>query len=207
VTPDRNASLDTGRLRLFRRYPLFWSIAALSTALSLGGDTAMEWARYQRALVGQGQLWRLLTAHFVHLGWSHLILDLAALGLLALLFDGLLRTSDWLVSMAVSIASIDAGFYFIATQVDWYVGLSGMLHGVAATGAIRWCLRGVPLGYVLAVAVAAKVAWEQIEGPSAFSVAASGGPVLVDAHLYGALGGILAAGALAVLQRQEKRPL
>ena len=41
--------------------------------------------------------------------------------------------------------------------------------------------------------VAGKLAWEQFAGPLPGSESGSGGPVIVDAHLYGAVGGLLAA--------------
>ena len=45
---------------------------------------------------------------------------------------------------------------------------------------------------VVAVAVAAKIAWEQFSGPLPGSVESSGGAVIVDAHMYGAVAGLLA---------------
>jgi len=46
---------------------------------------------------------------------------------------------------------------------------------------------------VLVAFVAAKLVWEQTGGPLPGSEATSGGTVIVDAHLYGALGGFIAA--------------
>ena len=45
---------------------------------------------------------------------------------------------------------------------------------------------------VLAILVAGKLVWEQLAGPLPGSESASGGAVIVDAHLYGAMGGVLA---------------
>ena len=207
MTPNSNAPLDIGRHRAFRPLLVFLSIGTVCAALSLGGDAALAWARYDPVLIGEGQLWRLATAHFVHLGLSHLVLNLTALGLLVLLFEDLLDPLDWMLALAVSIMAIDAGLYIFSPQVEWYVGLSGALHGVTLFGAIRWCLRRAWSGYVLLAGVAGKVVLEQCFGPSAFSVAASGGPVVVQAHLYGALGGALAAAVAIMLQRGKARPL
>ena len=46
---------------------------------------------------------------------------------------------------------------------------------------------------VLLLLLIAKISYEQFSGPVPGSEATSGGPVIVDAHLYGALGGILGA--------------
>ena len=45
---------------------------------------------------------------------------------------------------------------------------------------------------ILAAFVIAKIAWEQFAGPMPGSEATTGGKVIVEAHLYGAFGGLLA---------------
>lgn len=199
--------LDNAGRRLVRNYAAPLSIAGLSLLLSPGSGIDLEWARYDRAAILGGELWRLVTAHFVHLGWAHLALNLFALALLALLFAGVLSTLDWFVTACISIAVIDAGFVFGSPQLDWYVGLSGLLHGITIVGAIRMSLEREVSGYLLFAAVIAKVAWEQWHGPSALSIAASGGPVVVDAHLYGALGGVISFVTLGALQRRARHSL
>ena len=37
-----------------------------------------------------------------------------------------------------SVAMIDLGFVLFEPQLDWYVGLSGVLHGALAAGAVSW---------------------------------------------------------------------
>ena len=134
-------------------------------------------------------------------------LNVVALGLLASLFEDVLRAFDWCVALGVSLDSNRCGISFLSPQVDWYVGLSGVLHGRHGSGALR-AGRDERAGRLpFGVAVVAKVVWEQLSGPSAFSLAASGGPVVVDAHLYGLLGGVMAAAVLWVLQRRDERPL
>ncbi|MEE9338293.1 MAG: rhomboid family intramembrane serine protease, partial [Methylococcaceae bacterium] len=48
---------------------------------------APEQLIYDRALISQGEIWRLLTAHLVHLDSEHLILNLAALLVLGSLLE------------------------------------------------------------------------------------------------------------------------
>ena len=62
---------------------------------------------------------------------------------------------------------------------------------------MRWISRSEFEGYLLAAFLAAKLVWEQLDGALPMSVSSAGGPVVVDAHLAGALGGL--AGAFAVL--------
>jgi rhomboid family GlyGly-CTERM serine protease len=205
--PDPALELDIARGSLFQRFGIVCAIVLVCAALSLGGDAWLAWGRYDRSAVQQGELWRLLTGHFVHLGWSHTLLNVVALGLLASLLEDVLRPLEWVIAFVVSIAVIDIGLYFFSRSVQWYVGLSGVLHGLATLGALRACQRRMLLGYLLAIGIVAKVAWEQLYGASPFSAAAAGGPVVSDAHLYGAIGGLLGAALLRMFQRTEKPQL
>ena len=91
------------------------------------------------------------------------------------------------------IVVIDIGFWFLDPTLAWYVGLSGVLHGILAGGVFAGLLRREREAIVLAVFIVGKLAWEQWVGPMPGSESASGGAVIVDAHLYGAVGGLLAA--------------
>ena len=55
-------------------------------------------------------------------------------------------------------------------------------------------------GVILAL-VMAKLLFEQLIGPLPGSETTSGGPVVIDAHLYGAVGGVIAVLILAGLRR------
>jgi rhomboid family GlyGly-CTERM serine protease len=174
-------------------------------ALALGGDDVRLLARYDRAALGAGEYWRLISGHLVHLGWGHLWPNLAALLVIALLLEGTFRSIDWVVVGLASAAAIDLGLLTIDTDVEWYVGLSGVLHGFVAAGALGLLLQRQMLGAVLAVGVTAKLVFEQTYGAVPFTAASVGGPVIVSAHLFGALGGLLAAAALQFLRRQSSR--
>jgi len=63
----------------WRLHVLPLSIVLISTALALGGQTVTEALRYQRGAILDGQWWRLISGNLVHLGWSHLLLNLAGL--------------------------------------------------------------------------------------------------------------------------------
>ena len=178
------------RETLIRWAPVLVIVAA-SLALGLGEDELRQWGRYDREALDSGELWRLVTAHLVHLGWGHLWLNLAALVMMAVLFDGLMSASDWVLASVLSALSIDIGLYLLQPEVAWYVGLSGSLHGMMIVGAFALRRSVAPLGYILLLGIGGKLIWEQLAGPIPFSESTSGGPVLVDAHLYGTIGGLL----------------
>ena len=168
-------------------------IAIVAAMLQQGGDALRELLAYDRDALGAGELWRLLSGHFVHLGWSHLFLNLAGLSLVMWLVGYAFDVLRWVLITALSIAAIDAGLWFLDTQLDWYVGLSGLLHGLLAAGLFVGLARRDREALILAIFVLAKLGWEQLVGPLPGSESTSGGAVIVNAHLYGAAGGALGA--------------
>ncbi len=168
--------------------PEFWP--------GLGGDPARAALRFERSAIAAGQWWRLLTAHLVHLGAWHALLNCAGLALLWALFARAFRPGGWLVILLASAAAIDAGLWWGSSTVQWYVGSSGVLHGAMAAGTLAHWRAREPDRVLLAGFLLAKLAWEQVHGALPF--AGSGAPVLVAAHLYGAAGGVLAATALTL---------
>ena len=190
-----------------RRLRDSWVIVALlvvCVVLAAGGDAVRELGRYERDAIESGEYWRLVTGHLVHLGLGHLWPNLAALAIIGLLFEGVFRNADWLRIGAASMAAIDIGLYVLDPDVSWYVGLSGVLHGYVAAGALALIVRRERVGVVLAVGLTAKIVFEQVVGPVPFTAASVGGPVVVAAHFYGVVGALLAEGAAELARRRSR---
>jgi rhomboid family GlyGly-CTERM serine protease len=177
----------------FRTWHLPVLLALICGLLALGGTDVTEALRYQRAEILHGQLWRLLSAHLVHLGDSHLLLNLCGLGLVWGLFPRELSgPAGWWVLLC-SALGVSLGLLVFDPGLVWYVGLSGVLHGLFVAGALRlWRERPTEAALMLAV-LAGKLIWEQRLGPLPGTSAIAGGPVVVDAHLFGTVGGCLGA--------------
>ena len=149
--------------------------------------------RYDRSAIISGQWWRLFSGHILHLGWVHLALNLTGLGLITGLFWRYWTIKNFLVVFLLSLVAVDIGLWWFATEVRWYVGLSGVLHGLLIAGALfsyreeRW------YAVSMVAIVVAKLAWEQITRSSAGTAELIGGNVLFDAHLYGFTGGLIGA--------------
>lgn len=156
---------------------------------SLAGDTGRALLRYERAGIAAGEYWRLLSGHGVHLDLRHAALNSLGLVLMWALFARDYRPGQWLVVAIASVAAIDAGLWFLSPEVGWYVGASGWLHGVMAAGTLAHLRRRDLDGWILAVFLIVKLGIEQ-RGALPF---AGDAVVVVQAHLYGAAGGLLAA--------------
>lgn len=168
-------------------------IALITIFIALTGPEAQQELRYERTSIFAGEAWRLLTAHFVHLSWGHLLMNLAALGLIWGLAWRTLRVSAWLVISLISMLSVSVGLIMFNPMLEWYVGLSGMLHGLLLAGIMANLASGHRLEIVLLLALFVKVAWEQLYGTLPGSAEFAGGAVVVDAHLYGLIGGLVGA--------------
>jgi rhomboid family GlyGly-CTERM serine protease len=188
----------------------WWLIGLASLAMVLlwaAGDTVQVLLRYDRTRILSGEYWRLMTGHWVHGGLRHMALNVLAAWVIALLFVRTYSTGQWLLILLGSVLAIDVGFLFREPQLEWYVGASGVLHGALAAGAIAWWREGSKsMALALTVIVVGKLAWEQFQGalPLVGDMV-----VIVDAHLYGALGGFVTAGCIQLAGRYSvsTRPL
>lgn len=177
-------------------------IGGLAAAAEAGGQPLRLTLRYARDGLAGGEVWRLVTGHLVHLGPSHMAMNVLALGVLAFVFGSRLGDRDWLLGYLAAALAIDGGLYWLSTGVDWYVGLSGVLHGIWALGAVRaWQLsriEGLAFGMLLLI----KLGYEAVFGPVPLTGAVAAGPVVEVAHAYGATGGsIYAIASLAIRSR------
>jgi rhomboid family GlyGly-CTERM serine protease len=190
---------EDGSVSSIRRGSLVGLLAALLVLLWFTGESGRELLRYERAAVLQGEYWRLLTGHFVHGSGQHLLLNAVGLGLIAALFPREYSVRAWLLILASSIVTIDLGFVLLEPQLQWYVGLSGVLHGALAAGALGWWRHeSRALALALSAVLVGKLGWEQWHGALPLS---GDMPVVVDAHLYGAIGGALAGAVLWLRSR------
>ncbi|HEY1725004.1 MAG TPA: rhombosortase [Steroidobacteraceae bacterium] len=154
------------------------------------GEAGREHLQYERSALAQWQWWRLLGAHLVHLGWQHALLNCAGLALLWALFAREFTPRRWLWIALASALAIDAGLWFLRPEIAWYLGASGVLHGLWAAGAWAMYRRGDGMGATLLLLLIVKLVYEQQSGAS---LVEHNLPLVPAAHLFGTLGGLIAA--------------
>lgn len=198
----------------------------LSQALSIHGLTRHHWLAiggfivlclilqsaglqdvlaYDRVDIAQGQWWRVVTWPYVYMSYSHLGFDTAGILLNMVLVGMVLRVREWGLLLLFSTLVMSAGLWLLSPEVQWCVGISGAACTILAVGApMLWFKR--PNERIVAVliflALIGKLAYEHGYGPMPGSVEESGGPVLVQCHLYGAVAGVI----WLVLRRLWTRP-
>jgi rhomboid family GlyGly-CTERM serine protease len=181
-----------------RSHAFFLSVGAVVIALAAVGPPMFVWLAYQRAAILRGQLWRLLTAHLVHVGAAHLAWNLAGLALVAATLARQMDARAWAAASLAAALGSSLGVYFLRPEVRAMAGLSAVLHGLLGAGAVAAVRRGQRAGWLLLAVLAAKLASEQVLGAPTALGTALGGAIAVDAHLYGALAGGLAGLAARV---------
>jgi rhomboid family GlyGly-CTERM serine protease len=165
-----------------RRGAALLALCVLLIGLALAGDAAGEALRWSRKAIA-----RWVTGHFVHLDLIHAALNAAGLVLVWALFSGTYSARRWLLIAACGIVTIDAGLWWLS-DVTWYVGLSGVLNALAAAGIVREIIDGDRMAWLVGTLGLAKLVYENVAGPMPFLVTDS--PVVLDAHLFGALAGM-----------------
>ena len=169
------------------RLPASWQAGLLLAVLSVLGTVlpdalaALEW---QRAAIAGGQWGRLFTGHFAHLGAHHLLFNLLGL---ALIVDLLLEDWSFAATLALAAASalgISVLLWWLEPDLQWYAGLSGLLHGLWAGAALAgWLRRHQPMALAALLALAIKLA--------VLNAGDGSMPVVPMAHVYGAASGLL----------------
>ena len=164
-----------------------------------------DWLAYDRYAIEGFETWRLLTANIVHTNGWHALLNLAGLTLLTFLHSDHYRFMRFIKLFLWCSLLTSAGIYYFSPQLIWYAGLSGALHGVFLWGACMDIRAGLKSGWLLACGVVGKIVYEQINGGSADVEALIGAAVATDAHLYGAVAGLLMF-LLMIIPVNKRRP-
>lgn len=173
---------------------LFLALCLLIAALLFVGDPVQEALRYSREDILQGEWWRLVSGHLLHLNVQHGLMNLGALLLTILIVGNQLTYRQWWLSGLFLCLFISLGLCFVSPEVVWYVGLSGVLHGLLALGLLLSASRRDWLHALVLLGLLIKVVHEQMPGFDVNHLQnVIDGAVVVEAHAWGFAGGILLA--------------
>ncbi len=162
--------------------------------------------RYDRLGLSDGELWRLVSAHLVHLNAAHLFLNLIGLFLVCELLWRDLSVRHGLAMLATAAFGVNGLLWYLHPELAWYAGLSGALHGLWAGLALAVCLpistrssdaaqmqlprldsRWIGLAGLLLLGL--KLILESAGGAAPRVMHMIGAPVVSIAHVYGAVAG------------------
>ncbi|MGH8456114.1 MAG: rhombosortase [Stenotrophobium sp.] len=178
-------------------------LMALLVFMELLGNSGREWFQYDRALIGAGQWWRLLTGNFVHLGWWHLFLNEMGLAVLVLLCPQPLSSAVWMRRLLLLSVSMSLGLYYFAPEIPTYVGMSGVIHGLFVLGLMPQALKKDLIALGCLLYLLGKLGWEIFTGSPVSDAQEIGGSVVLQAHLFGSIAAVIYGLAFGAFTRVE----
>jgi len=146
--------------------------------------------RYQRETF-TSNFQQSISHAFIHINFRHLQLNTAALICLFILFNRAFQTFAWLLVLLISAASSAVGIYFFSPQVEWVVGLSGALHGLAVYAVLRSKAHPIWVFLISIKIIIEQLHWFDHSSLTSLTSNWISHQIIVDAHLWGAAGGLL----------------
>lgn len=152
---------------------------------------ASQWLAYYHTGINQFELWRLISASFCHTNFNHLLMNVFGLIVTLVLFIDSFKIIKIFPLIMFNSLFVGVMLFFFEAQVIWYVGLSGVLHGLFSYGVCTDLKNNDRWGYILGSGLIIKIAYEQLFGAAQSTIDLINAPVLVNAHFYGALAGVV----------------
>ena len=174
---------------LNRKIILIAFVVSISACLQIFKDQFIYW----RVDIFP-EIWRLWTAHWVHVGWIHFALNMLAFMCLPFIFPRA-RVWHFVALLLILPPLISLSFYYFLGDIEAYAGLSGVLHGMFTAIAIVHLLyrKERMFASLVLFLILGKLIWENTFGEST-TAELIGSPVLVEAHLLGVIwGSVIAA--------------
>lgn len=184
----------------------YWHISLTLSIIAMGlifiafEPYSSQLLAYRRSAILDGQLWRLITCHFHHTNLNHLMLNGASFIVITLLHKHHYKRFTPLILLIAIGFALSITLLITDPSLKGYLGLSGVLHGLFAWGAIEDIRTKEKTGYLLIAGLCIKLIWEGLFGPASSTEQFIGAKVLTSSHLYGAIWGTV----LALLQPRLK---
>ena len=159
-------------------------------AVSLQLLDAQPWTALIPEKIENGELWRVISAHFMHVNWHHFAMNMAGAALCLAVFRFDIAAKHWLMSAVLISLFSSSLIYLFYLPTQSYVGFSDTLHGWIVIGILAMLTTEPKLATAMLTVLIGKLLYENfIEPPSAELL--QGSRVATESHLFGALGGLI----------------
>nr|WP_050719957.1 rhombosortase [Aeromonas tecta] len=148
---------------------------------------------FDRPLIAQGEGWRIITGNLAHTNGWHLLLNLSGLAVLYSLFREYLTGWRLPVLLLLLCSAVGLGIWWWCPQTQWYMGLSGALHGLFVWGAVQDIRHRRHSGWLMLLGVAIKLGLDFYSAGESPVAALIGARVHIESHLIGSGAGLLLA--------------
>ncbi|KPA16204.1 rhombosortase [Candidatus Magnetomorum sp. HK-1] len=155
--------------------------------LYLLGENVFNALVLDKQLFLQGEYWRFLTGHFVHITFSHFFWDLLAFIILGSIIE-LNSKIDLFLSLILGCVFISIWFCALESKWPSYCGLSGTLNGLLVVAVVPlWKKTKDNMLILVLFATLAKIVFETITNKTVF-VSSPVNPIH-GAHIVGFIAG------------------
>jgi|TARA_B110000238_G_C16086110_1_gene421663 rhomboid family GlyGly-CTERM serine protease len=143
--------------------------------------------------VKDGEYWRVFSAHFTHYSWIHCLSNIVGLFLLIGIFSHNQQRIRLLLAATVICIAISSGLILFSTQLDWYLGFSGVLIGLFAYASIKTSNENTVISTIILIVLSTYVVIKLFEGELISSITLANLKASSYAHAYGFVAGVLFA--------------
>jgi len=181
-------------------YPLVTvGLGIVALVLFCGGDM-FSLLQYDRAAIGAGELWRVITGHWLHWSFDHFLWCTITFLAIGSICENLSR-KGYIATLVLASLIIPLVCWLAAPELAYYRGLSGLASAIFMFGAVMmvrdaWMVRDwrkVLLPAVAGLAFAGKVLFEFVTGSLLFVDTTGVFAPVPLAHLAGGGTGLLTA--------------
>ena len=145
---------------------------------------------YARDAIGSGEIWRIVTGHFVHFSTEHLVANIAALAVLLRLAKRA-SAKEWMWLVFICPIALGVLLYVLRPELAAYGGLSGVLSAMFTFVAMQYAVERGATAWLFwgAIGLFAVKLW--VEFISGASVVGTPGDGIVVEPVAHAIGGCL----------------
>lgn len=180
-------------------------ITASILIFAIFSDFSFPLLSLDRAKVDNGEIWRIFTSNFVHFGWPHTLMNLGGFLIAMIILQGISLT-QFSYLLVLACVCVGLGVYYLNPEYGVYAGLSGVIHGLIIAGFLLNKRHALWLNGIFIAVVFGKIIYEHqsnyqtTELQNLLPV-----PVAYDAHLYGAIAGLVFGMSLLLLDKLTKQ--
>ena len=147
---------------------------------------------YKRYEIFAGEYWRLLSGHFTHTLKLHFLLNFLAFIFISI-YGGGCPVKWFIGSLLFCSLGTGLGLLWLVPNVEHYVGMSGVLHGLLVSMALFYLYLNQRdyLAWIVLLIIFVKITHEFFGGSATPIVELLNMKVIHEAHLLGALSGVV----------------
>ena len=162
----------------------------------------------ERIKVDDGELWRIFTSNFVHFGWAHTLMNLAAFQIAVFILIETISVAGFIGLIIWCCLSVGLGIYFFNPEYAVYAGLSGSIHGFLIAGLLLNKRHAYWINGIFIALIFGKIFYEHRPDYKATDLQdLLPVPVAYDAHLYGAIAGLIFGIAVLLINKYSCTPV